>query len=294
VNTKSRRGKEWFRDAKELLSSSGLSVTEAISFTLPKDLQAAVKKAVKAEVPLIIVGGGDGTMGMVAKLVAGSQSVLGVLPLGTGNAFARDLGIKADLEQACEVLSAGKVQAVDLGTINGEYFVNVATVGLTTGIAAQLTVETKRRFGRLAYGFAVCRAFLHLKPFLVTIKTKKGEESFQTLQLVIGSGHYHAGPFPLSPTSSIVDGKLDLYAVASCSRWTLLKYAFFLPGGQFTHMDEVTAEATTGGRIEATPVKKVTVDGEIKLRTPFDFGIAPGALRVMVPQDFGIKEPASG
>ncbi len=286
VNLRSRRGREWFETTKNALEHEGIELVAAKGFTDPSSIADAVKDAVHSRVPLVVVGGGDGTLALAAARLAGSSSVLGVLPLGTGNALARDLGIKAEVEAAADVLCHGKEARIDLGRINDDYFVNVATVGLTTRIAAQLTVQNKRRFGRFVYGVALCRALLQLRPFEVTIRTGEHEERFRALQLVIGSGKYHAGPFPLSPTASITDGKLDLYAIADSSVWSLFKYALFLPGGRFTELKEVAAEAVTGGSIETAPIRHVTVDGEIRFSTPFRFGIAPGALRVMVPQDF--------
>lgn len=286
VNLRSRRGAEWFPSARELLSQGNLDLKAAEGFRDPNSLLEAVKKAIEAKVPLVVVGSGDGTLGLVAKYFIGSESILGVLPLGTGNSLARDLGIKPEVEAACEVLTKGRVARIDLGKINDEYFVNVASIGLSTRIASELTVQNKRRFGRLSYGFAVCRALFEFKPFDVTIETREGKETLRALQLVIGCGKFHAGPFPLSPNASITDGRLNLYAVADCSTWALFKYALFLPGGRFTQLQEVASAAVEGGRIDAVPPKRVTVDGEIKLTTPFTFGIAPGALPVMVPADF--------
>jgi YegS/Rv2252/BmrU family lipid kinase len=271
---------------RQALHHEKFELISALGFRDPAKLDAAVEQAVKDKVPLIVVGSGDGTIGMVAKHFIGSESVLGVLPLGTGNSFARDLGIAPNVQAAVRVLTQGKVVRVDLGKINDQIFVNVATVGLSTKIAAELTVQNKRRFGRFVYGIAVGKALFNLKPFKVIIKTEKGEETYRTLQLVIGCGRFHAGPFRLSPTSSITDGKLNLYVLADSSRWTLVKYALYLPGGRFSELKEVESTSITGGHIETIPVRKVTVDGEIETQTPFDFSVLPGAIQVMVPDDW--------
>ncbi len=235
---------------------------------------------------LVVVGGGDGTLSSIAGAFVGTQSVLGVLPLGTGNEFARDLTIPSDVSGACDVIVSGQVTAVDLGIVNGSYFINVATVGLTTLIAQELTSEAKKRFGKFVYLFAVVRALARSRAFQVTLKTEEDTQTFQTLQVVIGNGRFHAGPFPLAPDASITDGKLVVYALAGTSRWDLLRYALNLPGGHHVELPNVPAVTTSGGRLETLPLQRVTVDGEICQRTPLVFGVAPRALNVKTPIGF--------
>ncbi len=286
VNTKSRRGKEWFERAQELLTAQGVELEAARAFKTIQELIAEAKAAVAREVPLIIAGGGDGTFSAIARYFVGSQSVLGVLPLGTGNAFARDLGIPGDLEEACRVLAEGKVARVDLGIGHDDYFLNVATIGLTTKIAQELTVPMKRKFGRFVYAIAMFNALRQVKPFTVCIETENGRVEFETLQLVIGNGRYHAGPFPLSPDASITEGQLSLYALTSASKWAFFKLAVMLPSGHHVDLPEVHYEQTTGGLITTFPPLPVTIDGEVCKATPMRFGVASDGLRVMAPQSF--------
>ncbi len=286
VNTKSRRGNEWFAQAKDELSRQGVGLKEALAIQKPKDIGKEVQKAIQANVPLVIVGGGDGTLSSVVKYFIGSNSTLGVLPLGTGNQFARDLGIESDIAVACEVIASGKDVNVDVGVANEDYFINVTTVGLTTLIAESLTVTEKRRFGRFVYVIALIRAIRKIKPFQVTLTTPEGTKTVETLQVVIGNGRFHAGPFPLAPNAHITDGKLTVYVLGGTSRWELVKLALNLPGGHQVSLPEVTALQVPTGKLSAVPNQRVTVDGEIELNTPLQFRIEPRALRVRVPQAF--------
>ncbi|HLK59056.1 MAG TPA: lipid kinase [Chthonomonadaceae bacterium] len=286
VNTRSRRGKEWFPRVKETLEQGGVDLIGVWALRRSQDAIARVQAATAQCVPLVIVGGGDGTLSSVVKHFVGSPSVLGVLPLGTGNQFARDLGIEAKVEAACRVLIEGKMAQVDLGIAGNDYFLNVATVGLTTRIAEELTVQAKRRFGRFVYAVALAHALRRVRPFQATLTLPERRLTVQTLQIVIGNGRFHAGPFPLAPDATITDGKLVAYVLATTSRWGLLKYALNLPGGHHVDLSEVAAFETTEIALETIPSERVTVDGEIPFRTPIRFGIAPRALRVMVPQEF--------
>jgi len=286
VNTKSRRGQEWFQDAQRELRALGVELETAKSFKTIDQLIAEAEAGVKREAPLIIAGGGDGTFSAIAHLFVNCKTTLGVLPLGTGNAFARDLGIQANLAEACRVIAHGRAEAVDLGRIQDDYFVNVATIGLTTKIAQTLTVPLKRKYGRFVYAIAIARAFQEIRPFRAVLKTENGEREFETLQIVIGNGHYHAGPFPLSPSANITDGKLHLYAVEASTKAALLKLALFLPTGRQDLLQEVHAEDTAGGTLDTFPKIPMTIDGEVCPRPPIRFGIAAKAMQVIVPPNF--------
>ena len=134
------------------------------------------------------------------------------------------------------------------------------------------------------------RALRHVRPFRAKLTMPEGVQTFETLQVVIGNGRFHAGPFLLSPEATITDGKLVAYALTTTNRWTLLRLALNLPGGHHVELDDVTAFSTTEIALETSPPDRVTVDGEIHFRTPIRFGIAPRALRVMVPQEFDMPD----
>ncbi|HEY0865967.1 MAG TPA: YegS/Rv2252/BmrU family lipid kinase [Fimbriimonas sp.] len=285
VNTKSRRGKEWFADAKEGLAKRGVELEAAYSFRTLGELLGEAQAAIQRKVPLVVAGGGDGTFSAIARYFVETRTILGVLPLGTGNAFARDLGIPADVDRACDIVATGRVDSVDLGHAADDYFVNLATVGLTTYIAQNLTVPLKRKFGRFVYAIALTRALSHVKPFQATLTTENGEVGFDTLQIVIGNGRFHAGPFPLSPHASITDRRLSVYAVKSRSKATFFKMALWLPSGRHVGMDEIHYEDCRSGILRTFPHMPVTVDGEVCAQTPLDFSVAPKALRVVVPAD---------
>lgn len=286
VNTKSREGGEKFPQARDELQKHGIQLVRTYGLRDPREVPDVVAREIAAQVPLIIVGGGDGTLSCAAGHFVGTQSVMGVLPLGTGNEFARDLTLPVDVCSACDVIANGQVTDIDLGIVNGKYFINVATIGLTTLIAQDLTHDAKKRWGKFVYVFALAHALMRIRPFYVTLQTLEETRTFKTIQVVIGNGRFHAGPFPLAPEATITDGKLVVYALEGASRWTLFKFALNLPGGHHVELTEVPAVSTIGGHIETMPRERVTVDGEIILRTPLTFEIRPRALQVMTPKGF--------
>lgn len=286
ANSGSRRGQEWYEQAVETLRREGLEIKESELIQEPKRLDDKVAAAVKGGTPLVIVGGGDGTLSMVARHFVGSRSTLGLLPLGTGNAFARDLGIQASVPFASDVILKGQTRGIDLGQVGNDYFVNVVTVGLTARIVTELTDENKKRFGRAAYFIAMARGLAKVQAFRAKFSCPEKSLEFDTLQVVIGNGRYHAGPFPLAEDASITEGKLSAYALATTNRASFFKLAWALRSGRQAELPEVYSLATVGGRLETTPSRKVVVDGEISTKTPIDFKVVPQAIRVRVPADF--------
>lgn len=286
VNTKSRRGREWFEQAHARLQSSDLDLIQATAFRRIEDLKRAARQAVAEGVPYVVAGGGDGTFSSIARYFVGTESVLGVLPLGTGNAFARDLGIPAEVAAACDIIAGRRVARVDLGIAADDYFLNVATMGLTTRIAQALTVPLKRKWGRFVYAFALVDALRKVRPFRVKLESEQGIREFETLQVVLGNGRFHAGPFPLSPDASITEGRLTLYALTTTNKAEFLRLAAGLPTGQHVNLPNVLSLETVAGTIQTTPSVPVTVDGEVCLKSPFKYAVAADALRVLVPESF--------
>ena len=286
VNAKARRGQEWYELAIAELKRHGVQLGTTHRFRQIDHLRREVQASVARGAELVIVGGGDGTFSSIVDLLADCPTTLGVLPLGTGNAFARDLGIPADVREACRILAQGRDERVDLGRVNDDYFINISTIGLTTRIAAHLTNPLKKRFGRFVYVIALVRAIQEVQPFTATLTTENGVTEFETLQVVIGNGRFHAGPFRLSETSSISEGKLSLYAVQAASKGALIRVAFRLRSGTQGSLSEVHAEETSGGVLVAEPARRVTVDGEINQRTPITFRVQPKTLSVRVPSSF--------
>jgi YegS/Rv2252/BmrU family lipid kinase len=232
---------------------------------------------------MVVVGGGDGTISAAAKHFAYGGTVLAVLPLGTGNAFARDLGLPSGLEEACALLKEGHVARVDMGEIEGRAFLNVATFGVSTLIAKGLDPSLKRRWGRAVYLASLLRAVCRARPIRAKLVLDGREEEFESLQVVIGNGRFHAGPFLLAPDARIDSGRLSVYALASPKRRHFLRMAFRLYGGRHVEMEEVRSYSVEAGSLETWPTKQGVVDGEVCVKTPARFRSVPGALRVAVP-----------
>jgi YegS/Rv2252/BmrU family lipid kinase len=175
-------------------------------------------QAVAAGADLVVACGGDGTVTACAEGVAGTGVALGIIPNGTGNLLARNLGLPLDLWRAINVALTGQVRRVDAGTANGRMFVVMAGIGLDARMLADTSEPLKKRLGWAAYAISVLR---HLgdKPVLIRIAADGGPAvSTLASAVIVGNvGWLHAG-IPLLPDAEPDDGKLDA-AVLSASGW---------------------------------------------------------------------------
>lgn len=252
------------------------------------ELAATLDRVVADGHDLIIVGGGDGTMTFTAGRVAGTDVMLGVLPLGTANDFARTLEIPNSVAEACATVADGKVVDIDLGRANGEPFLNVASVGLSVAVTEALSPRLKRILGPLAYGIATLRAYTGHKAFRARLEFPDGDhktmEFDDLLQLAVGNGRHYGGGNTVSPTAGIDDHTLDIYAILAGPLREHVSIARFLKDGSFIKHDRVYHVTSRAVRVVTEQPLPVNLDGEIATTTPTDFTVQRNAVHVVVPQ----------
>jgi len=136
INVRSSRSQRHLRELPGLLRARAIQVDRFVAVEGEGAVRKSVKRALKRKAKIVIVGGGDGSMATAVDLLAHRKTVLGVLPLGTGNSFALTLGVPDDLQAAIGVIAGSRVARVDLGVANERHFANFATIGLSAEIAA--------------------------------------------------------------------------------------------------------------------------------------------------------------
>ncbi len=280
ANANSRNGGA-MDDARRALEKVGLAVT-AIRTESRNELTPLISEH-GGNVDCIVAAGGDGTMNGVADGVIQTGLPLGVLPMGTANDLARTLGIPTDLDAAAAVIAAGRLQRIDVGEVNEHAFFNVASIGLSAELAAGLTPERKRRFGRLAYALTAINVLARARPFSATIVTKSGETRVKTLQIAVGNGRYYGGGMAVEEGAAINDGALDLYSLELKSVWKLAMMLRSFRSGSHGLWKEVRTERCTAFEIRTRKPRPVNTDGDLITFTPARFIVKPGAIGVYVP-----------
>jgi diacylglycerol kinase (ATP) len=291
VNTRSRTGERTFFQALDRLQDLGVTLGPTYAVRDPVRLPETVRDVLDdgSEYRLLILGGGDGSVSSVVDFLAHHHVVLGLLPLGTANDFARTLGIPSDIEGACQTIAAGKMVDVDLGLAGDNYFVNVASVGLGVEATRALSPWMKKSVGPLAYPAAAIKAFLSHEPFSARLTFPDGDhepvEHERLLQVAVGNGRFYGGGMVVAPESGIDDRNLDVYAIELGRHRDLIGVARYLKSGDFIRNESVSHYRTGRVRLETDPELAVNIDGEVVTHTPQDFSVAHNALKVLVPPD---------
>lgn len=289
VNTRSRTGERAFFQALDHLQEMHVPLGVTYPIRNPERLPEAVQEVLGDGYEFLILGGGDGTVSSVVDFLADRGTLLGLLPLGTANDFARTLDIPEDIEEACKLIANGKVVDIDLGLAGDNFYVNVASVGLSVEATRALSPWLKKSTGPLAYPVAAIRAFLKHEPFSARLTFPEGDhepvEYDRLLQVAVGNGRFYGGGMIVALESGIDDKTLDIYAIDLGRRRDLIGAVRYLKSGDFIKTDGVHNFRTPRVRLETDPDLPVNIDGEVVARTPQDFSVAQNALNVLVPQD---------
>ena len=268
----------------------------------PGDAERLAAEAAAAGAELVVAAGGDGTLnGVVNGLAPWFGRVrLGLLPLGTGNDFARSIGVPADLEQALAVLVAGRTQRLDVGrtTWRGaeptsqsrvRHFINMSAGGFSDAVGEQLTPDMKRSWGPLAYLRSAVEALPDLEPYHAVLTLDGGEKlAVETYNVVVSNGRYVAGGIPAAPQARLDDGLFDVMIVPAASIPRLAVLVPLVLVGRHVDSDLLIFRRTARLKIASRPPMPFNLDGEPAGDTPIEYEVLARALEVVVGE---IEEP---
>ncbi len=250
------------------------------------DLPRLAREAAEEPGAIVVAAGGDGTVNAIASALAGSRTCLGVLPLGTLNHFAKDLGLPLTLAEAVRAIAEGRPQPVDLGEVNGRLFVNNSSLGFYPGMVLQR--ERLKRVGWnkwLSLTVASVFGFLRFRRITVELTLQDGSErlSRTTPFLFIGNNEYRMEGSEAGSRTRLDGGRLYLSLAPGATRLSLLALtlaALRRKVAQAEHYESLCVqECTIHLKRRRT---HIAVDGElVRVGTPLCYRIHPGALQVL-------------
>jgi diacylglycerol kinase family enzyme len=266
-------------------------VTVEVRFVEGESLHAAAKRALaqakRGEIDAVAVGGGDGSIRTVAGVLAGTGVPLGVLPFGTLNHFAKDLGIPLSADEAASTIAGGTVRLVDVAEVNGETFINNSSIGIYPYMV--IDRERRRTERKIAKWMAMVPAFFrmlrHFPRRKLRIEAKSFARPYRTPCLFVGNNEYGMELFTFGKRQSLDAGRLWFYVVKPRNPAEFLAMVWRLC---FGHLDQsrdldkfALAEATISAKASRLPV---ALDGEVKImHPPLHYRSRPRALQVIVP-----------
>jgi diacylglycerol kinase family enzyme len=246
-----------------------------------------IRDARRREADAVVVGGGDGTIACAAQHLVGTGVTLGILPLGTMNLLAKDLGVPTALPEAVDALARGVVREIDVGEVNGRVFLINSVLGMPARLARHR--EARRGAMRLHDVWRmVVGAFRELyryPPLTVGLEVGRRRRRLRTRAVAVVDNDYDEGFGRIFTRSRLDGGRLTLYVTRGLTGWSLLKLAFRMAMGSWRAAAEL--ERFEGERFVISARRKrlrVMNDGEVLLlKPPLRYRIRPKALRVLVP-----------
>ena len=284
VNAMSRRGADAFEEVRDKLIAAGVELIEAHAVDEPDQMDKIIAQAIE-RAPMVIVGGGDGSLSSNVDFFMGKDTVFAILPLGTANSFAGTLCIPKDVDSAIDVIANGTRKRIDLGSIDGDYFVNAAAIGLSPMIAETVPHKLKRYLGMVGYLIWAVRCALSFRPFRMTVEHEDGTiDKVWATEARIANGTHHGG-VELVESQEIDSGEIVIQAVTGTSVFGLA-WSWFATLLKLESRHGTTCEFRGRKMILKTrPRLQISIDGELAARTPVPVRGARGAIQVAAPRD---------
>jgi YegS/Rv2252/BmrU family lipid kinase len=261
----------------------------------PGQARQLAAHAVREGFTTIIAAGGDGTANEVVNGMADvpgglASARLGLIPLGTINVFARELGLPRDLAKAARTLAAGRELAIDLGraefTAEGRaqcrHFLQLAGAGLDARAIELVSWELKKKTGPLAYVVAALRALREQQP-VITVDSGSGVPPLSGQLVLLGNGRFYGGSFYVFPGAGLRDGLLVVCVMPTVNFWRPIQLALGLATGRVHRFWTTQHFRSSTLTLRAASRVGLQLDGEYAGELPVTFSVLPQALRVIVP-----------
>ena len=285
-NGRAGGGQSQAEELRHAFAEAGVNA-ELLTPAPGEDLRRMAGELLEDRPAVLVAAGGDGTVSSIADAVRGTDTALGIVPAGTLNHFARDLGLPLDPAGAARVIAAGRSARVDVGEVNGSVFVNNASLGIYPKIVRERT-QQQRRFGRskrTAMLWATLAA-LQRSPLLdLRLELEGGVHDCRSPFVFVGNNDYVLEGFDIGKRERLDGGVLNIYTTRRCSTGGLIGLALRALVGRLRQADDFVESAARTLRVRSRrPRILVAVDGELRLmETPLEFRSRPRSLRVLVP-----------
>ena len=249
----------------EHLAQFGVTVTVRET-TCRGDAERMAANASSDMFDVVVAAGGDGTINEVANGLAGNDLPLAIVPLGTANVLAAEIGMPLSARRIARAIACGEARSVHVGTVNGRHFLMMAGVGFDAHVVANVNPRLKRAFGKLAYVVETLVGLFRFpyRRYRVTIDGATHDAA----SVVIANGHYYAGRFTCAPQARLDDPALHVCLFERSGPFSVLRYGWGLVAGRLHRLRDVRVVSGYGVRIEGATGEPVQCDGDITGKLP--------------------------
>jgi diacylglycerol kinase (ATP) len=266
---------------RDLLRRAGLG-DELITSESAADARTAAADAVRRGYDLVIAAGGDGTVGVIATELLGSETALGILPLGSVMNVGRSLGIPRELDAAVDVIASGVVRAIDVGEVGGRPFFEAGSVGMNAAMFKVAQTFDRGDWTAIARTIWVA---IRYRPARMSIDLDDERIRSRALMVTVSNGPYTGAGMTVAPDARLDDGRFDVRVFRRLSKPRLLRHLVSIAFGRYRYEPEVDSYRSRSVRIEGARPLPARADSRDLGTTPIEFTTRPAALRVVVPRN---------
>ena len=273
------RKDRFVRELSKAIDKSMLQAEIALTHSAAETMLAA-KQAVNAMVDIVVACGGDGTINGIASQLSNTPTALGIIPMGSGNGFARTLKIPFKLDDALLVVQQGVIRQIDTGMVNDNFFINISGIGFDAHIAGKFH-HSKRR-GLSTYTSLVLKEFSRYKPELYRIQVGENVVERKSFFAAVCNGSQFGNDFTIAPQADLMDGALELIEVRKPSILQVPKLALNALQRKFDQNELVNVMHGKSFTIEREKEGLVNIDGEpMEMGKRLEFRVSSSALRMV-------------
>ncbi len=272
---RSRSSRRWFGRVVAALEREGCTVVVREAGPLNGNVERLAREA-EPEFDVIAAAGGDGTLNAVVNGAAPNGRTLALLPLGTANVLAREIGLPHDTEQLAALLANAAPRPIWPGRAGDRLFVTMASAGFDLQIVAAVDPGFKQRFGRLAFAWAIACCLWRYRPAMLTVAANGHE--YRAAAMVAAKGRFYAGSYVIAPQADLTSPNLILVLFERSGRTAILRYLAAMLLGRLHRAAGVMAVPASEAVVSAQSAIPVQADGEIVGDLPMRFGVATAPL----------------
>jgi diacylglycerol kinase (ATP) len=277
------RAGRMLRRALQLLRAGGAEVEHAVSSS-PGHLTDLAAEASRHDYDRVVICGGDGTLNFAVREFDLGRGTLALLPLGSGDDFARVVGIPRSLKHSCQIALTGEPRSVDVAVVNGTRFLGVAGFGFDSEVNAFANERVRHLSGSLVYLYAIFRVLPKFQPFPMRLSIDGVLRNEEVMFIAVGNSRQYGGGIRITPAAKVDDGILDYTIVHRCTRLKLLQT---LPKAYIgTHVRSSFVETGVARQvsIDSDNPFDLYADGERITSAPATISLEPQRLRIIVPK----------
>jgi len=274
---------------RDVLQRCGAEVS-VVETTAPGHATQLAREAAATGPDMIMTAGGDGTINEAANGLAGSMVPLAVLPFGSANVLAREIGLPLDPVAAAAVCCKGRVADVWPGVAGKRRFLLMVGVGFDAAVLRRVDASLKARVGRAAYVLAGMQMLT--RPWRSRYHVTTGKRSIQAASVIVANAAHYAGPWIIAPDATLFRRELDVCVFRGSARADLVRYAFAVMRGRHAALPDVEMFRTKSLRIEGGPECCIQIDGDEDGDLPVEICVAGETLPLVVPAESAVQARA--